>query len=484
MPLKSEMQIFLAHASEDKATVLKLYDQLEASGYKPWIDAHDLIPGQNWRAAIPKAIKSSAIFIACLSSASVAKRGYIQKEFRMAMEELGNIPPDEIYLIPLRLDECEIPDLRQSEYGLNLQDLHWSDYWQPDGFEKLIRAIALKFGVEDSPQPETVITSDYIYIERPPIESRCFQEVVKPGAVIRIQAPQRMGTTMLISRIFDYVKERNYRIVLLNLLRANESTLQDLETFLKWFCKQVGRQLKLENQLADYWEEDSGPNDNCTAYFEDYLLENLDSPLVLGLENLDRIFQYQTVAASFLGLLRAWHEDAKYMERWQKLRLVLAVSTEVFIPLDINQSPFNVGLPIELPEFNLEQVQELAKKYGLNWTAAQAKQLMAIVGGHPYLVDFTLNEVKASGESLAVILDQAHTEAGIFHRHLRKLWLRIEGKSELIAALKTVVNSEHPVAIDRDRLFELDSMGLVKKQGNQVEPRCQLYRLYFQDRLK
>ncbi len=61
---------------------------------------------------------------------------------------------------------------------------------------------------------------------------------------------------------------------------------------------------------------------------------------------------------------------------------------------------------------------------------------------------------------------------------MRKLWLRIEGKSELIAALKTVVNSEHPVAIDRDPLFELDSMGLVKKQGNQVEPRCQLYRLY------
>ena len=273
--MRSEIQIFLAHASEDKEAVLQLYDQLKTAGYKPWMDVHDLIPGQNWRAAIPKALKSSGIIVACLSSNSVAKRGYIQKEFRMAIEELSNLPPDEIYLIPLRLDACEIRDLQQFGYGLALRDLQWLDYWQPDGFEKLTHAIDLQFGIEDSlPTEVNINTVKGLYIERPPVESRCFQEVVKPGAVIRIQAPKQMGTTMLIERIFSHVQQLNYQTVPLNLLRANEATLKDLETFYKWFCKQVGRQLKLKNQLSEFWEEDSGPNDNCTLYSENYLLKN------------------------------------------------------------------------------------------------------------------------------------------------------------------------------------------------------------------
>ncbi len=139
---KSEIQIFLAHANEDKETVLKLYEQLKEAGYRPWLDKKNLIPGQNWRSVIPKAIKDSQLFIACLSKRSIAKQGYVQNEFKIALNQLASLPPNSIYLIPLRLDECEIPDLRQDEYGLNLRDIQWLDYWEADGFENLERAIA------------------------------------------------------------------------------------------------------------------------------------------------------------------------------------------------------------------------------------------------------------------------------------------------------------------------------------------------------
>ena len=145
---KSEIQIFLAHASEDKPAVLALHDRLKQAGYKPWLDKKDLIPGQIWRDEIPKAIKASQIFLACLSAKSANKQGYIQRELRIALDTLGQMLLGTIFFIPMRLEECEIPDLRLAEVGLNLRDLHWLDYWEEDGFEQLERAITYQFKLE------------------------------------------------------------------------------------------------------------------------------------------------------------------------------------------------------------------------------------------------------------------------------------------------------------------------------------------------
>ena len=156
---KSEIQIFLAHASEDKPAVLALHERLKQAGYKPWLGKKDLIPGQNWRSVIRKAIADSQLFIACLSQRSIAKQGFVQREFKMALNQYADRPPNSIYLIPLRLDECDIPDLRQEEYGLNLRDLHWLDYWEEDGFEQLERAITYQFKLEpEEPKKPVIVT--------------------------------------------------------------------------------------------------------------------------------------------------------------------------------------------------------------------------------------------------------------------------------------------------------------------------------------
>jgi formylglycine-generating enzyme required for sulfatase activity len=144
---KSEIQIFLAHASEDKPAVLALYNRLKQAGYKPWLDEEDLIAGQIWRDEIPKAIKASQIFLACLSAKST-KQGYIQRELRIALDILGEMLPGTIFFIPMRLEECEIPDLRSAEVGLNLRDIHRLDYWKENGFEQLERAITYQFKLE------------------------------------------------------------------------------------------------------------------------------------------------------------------------------------------------------------------------------------------------------------------------------------------------------------------------------------------------
>ena len=106
------------------------------------------------------------------------------------------------------------------------------------------------------------------------------------------------------------------------------------------------------------------------------------------LDEVDQVFQHPEIATDFFGLLRAWHERSKNEPTWQQLRMVIVHSQEVYIPLNMNQSPFNVGLPIELPEFTPAQVEELVQRHGLDWTAVDVEQLLGVVDGHPYPILF------------------------------------------------------------------------------------------------
>lgn len=139
--MTKKIKLFLAHASEDKEQVKAIYHRLKDSGFEPWLDEYDLLPGQNWRVEIPKVIRESDIFIACLSKNSVTKQGYVQKEFRLALDACAEKPAETIYLIPLKLDDSEVPNLQIPQLGINLRDYHWLNYWEGNGFENLLRSL-------------------------------------------------------------------------------------------------------------------------------------------------------------------------------------------------------------------------------------------------------------------------------------------------------------------------------------------------------
>ena len=125
----------------------QLYRELKALGFEPWLDSEDLLPGQVWKVEIPKAIRGAAVFLACLSSRSVAKVGYVQNEFRLALSAFGQRPAGSIYLIPVRLDDCEVPDLQMPDLGLRLRNLHWVDLFADDGLDRLVRALTEGAGI-------------------------------------------------------------------------------------------------------------------------------------------------------------------------------------------------------------------------------------------------------------------------------------------------------------------------------------------------
>ncbi|MDQ1471593.1 MAG: hypothetical protein QOJ99_3073 [Bryobacterales bacterium] len=110
--------VFIAYAVEDVAQAERLYAQLEARGFEPWLDRKRLMPGQNWPLRIQEAIEGADFFVACFSRNSVGKRGGFQAEVRLALECASRVPLDDVFLIPLRLDRCRVPAkiTRETQY--------------------------------------------------------------------------------------------------------------------------------------------------------------------------------------------------------------------------------------------------------------------------------------------------------------------------------------------------------------------------------
>ena len=136
MPDTRPLKVFLCHASADKVAVRKLYQYLHDRKMDPWLDVEKLLPGQNWQVEIPKALYASDVIIICLSKSSVDKEGYVQKEIKFALDKALEMPDGRIFLIPARLEECELPH--------SLSAYHYVDLFEADGYRRLLRSLRIR----------------------------------------------------------------------------------------------------------------------------------------------------------------------------------------------------------------------------------------------------------------------------------------------------------------------------------------------------
>ncbi|MEO0839951.1 MAG: AAA-like domain-containing protein [Cyanobacteria bacterium J06643_5] len=319
------------------------------------------------------------------------------------------------------------------------------------------------------------------YINRSPIEERCYEQIKQPGALIRIKAPRQMGKTSLLARIIDKSQSQGDITVNLDFELAASQVFINLDKFLRWFCASICLTLNIPNQIDDYWDLAAivGSSMTCKAYFEEYLLPTIDKPLTIGLDKVDKIFEYPEIYRDFFGLLRALHEEGKRREIWNKLKLIIVHSTEVYVPLDINQSPFNVGLSIELSEFNRQQILDLAQRHQLSWQNVEVDKIMNLVSGHPFLIRLAIYHIACENVTLNQILENATTSKSIYAEHLRYQSLILTQQPELAEAMKDIVNNSNPT-LSTVTKFKLQSMGLVELKGDNIFPRCNLYRQFLQ----
>lgn len=154
MPSSCPLKIFLCHSSGDKLEVEKLYEYFLKQGADPWLDSEKLLPGQDWNYEINKALDDSDVILLCLSKKSVDKEGYVQREIRVALDRALEMPDGRIFLIPGRLEECELPR--------RLQSYQWVDLFTEKGMVKLVQSLNLRakqagarpLSVDGAPVPE------------------------------------------------------------------------------------------------------------------------------------------------------------------------------------------------------------------------------------------------------------------------------------------------------------------------------------------
>lgn len=313
------------------------------------------------------------------------------------------------------------------------------------------------------------------YLVRSPDEAKASQTILEPGALVRIRGSRGMGKTSLIKRLLQVATEAHCKTIRLSLNNISPAAFEDLNSFLREFSLRVGEALHIPDQLDDYWDDFFGVTICCKSYFEEYLLPQIASPIVLALDDVDRLFPLQNLADDFFGLLRAWHEDAKTRAVWRQLRLIVAHSTDLYVPQNINKSPFNVGLPLDLVPLTPEQVQTLVEGWQISLSPDDVLALTLFVGGRPQLAQLACQGLSQNGGDLALLIQTALTPDSPFALPLQRLHQALEAQPELQTTLTALTAGATLDALPAAALYRLDSLGLVTTAHQQGKFSCELY---------
>ena len=334
----------------------------------------------------------------------------------------------------------------------------------------------------------------FIWRLSPTIEETCRQAIQNPGGLIRIKAPQKMGKTLLLRKTLDYARSLGYRTARIDFSEwgLNNPIFDDYEEFQKSLCIEISKCLEIkdkdiEKQISETWKIRLSQT-KPTNYFQDYLLSK--GPLVVGFDRFEVLFDKPNIFEDFCCLLRAWHEKTEL--QWQNLKLILVNSTDDYPVLDINHSPFNVGIGVDeltgLTGFSPLQAKELLKFY-LQEDSSRTDELILkdfvdFVGGHPFLLDESFKYLRRNPtQTLQQVKEESPTKTGIFNHHLGEILETLSKEShEYLKNDYIKIIQQYPNSVDlpQKSAFNLRSLGLIKNADNGCfVSSCDLYRLYF-----
>jgi serine/threonine protein kinase len=503
-------------AQPDQALADYLYDELTRQGHDVFID-RTMRTGDNWLAEIDERIKTSDFLVVLLSQTSAdsemvkaeVKRAY---DYRKSQGRPYTLPVRVAYegLLPYAIDAFLDP----------LQYVVWNT--RPDNErvrDEILAAIAGRLPPRSVIMPATreivfsedggiisnvetvhpplpefdprildaleapggvVKLRDNFYIERR-ADGQLKREVAKPGTTTTIRASRQTGKSSLLVRGVNYAREQGAKIVNLDLQRIDSDRMADPDLFLRDFADFIVRKLRLDlKEVENFWQGSLGSQEKLTSLMEDYVLLEADGPIILALDEVDRLLSVP-FHSDFFALLRSWHNSRALDESWDNLNIVMVISTEPYqLISDVNQSPFNVGLKIYLEDFDERQLRDLNHRHGSPVREAEFPALQSLLGGHPYLTRKAMYHLVADRMTWAELTHSAAQDHGPFGDHLRRhLWL-LRDRPDLQHALKQII--DHQRHDDESAVFRLLQAGLVSGSGDSYTCRCDLYRLYFSDK--
>ncbi|CAA6803387.1 MAG: TIR protein [uncultured Sulfurovum sp.] len=491
-----------AHREPDISLARSFVKELNILGYKTFLAKTDITMGEDWLGRIKNELLDCEYFLLLLSENSL-KSEMVLEEVKI-IKELQN-GSDFPVILPVRVN---LPFDKNINYELlkqidKIQQLIWKS---EEDTEKIVEIVsntiadekALEKSTEtlvlqdtDVPVPNaplileqptgTVPLDSQNYIERKD-DAKCYANLCDKYSLIRIKAPRQYGKTSLLARLIVKANEQNYSVVSFNFQEFDISLLSDLEELLEYIYETIADELDIEVKINKKILKKLTPMTKATKFMQK-LLSQLDKPLVLAIDEADRLFEYADVSDSFFGLIRAWHEKAKQDVNWENLKILLSHSTEPLLGItSINQSPFhNVGLGIELQAFNKDEVKELAERHSLVLSDYELNEFMSFIGGHPFLSRKVLFTMVDEKQSFSQIVSNAYKEGSIFSDHMRRyLWILKENK-KLVELLQSILNGE---SCNEDAsCYILEATGLIKNVLNKPIFSCELYREFFSKNL-
>jgi hypothetical protein len=318
---------------------------------------------------------------------------------------------------------------------------------------------------------------DKLYVERD-ADARLKQHLVQWGSTVTLRAPRQTGKTSLLMRGVQHARDQGQAVVFFDFQGGGRDPLASLETLLRELAESVCDELGLDEEtLARAWAGARSAPKKLLRFMEKDVLPTLDKPMVLAIDEADCLLQ-TNFYRDFFAMLRSWHNRRAARPEWEKLNMVLVISTEPYLLIDdVNQSPFNVGYNLSLADFDAAQVRELNRRHGSPVSENDLPRLLALLRGHPYLTRRALYALAAERLPWAELLAAAPTDQGPFGSHLLHQYWGVRDKPELKHALREIISAGK--CADEMALFRLLQAGLVRGSGESYTCRCGLYEQYF-----
>ncbi|MCW3050986.1 MAG: hypothetical protein JWN14_156 [Chthonomonadales bacterium] len=306
----------------------------------------------------------------------------------------------------------------------------------------------------------------------------------RQDSLIVLKGARQTGKSSLLARGLHYARSLGATTLVTSFDVFEPSNLDTLETVCLRLAASLAEHLDLDTLPDTVWKPMLGPHANLELYLHRYALTRSASPLVWGMDNVDRLFA-RPWHTEFFAMLRSWHDKRAFEphKQWRRLTLAFTCTAEPHLYIqDLNKSPFNIGTRILVRDFTPEHTATLNQRVGSPLhTPDDLATFYRLVGGHPYLTRYSLQVLAGGSSSLGTFIEQAADEDGTFGDHLRRMLHRLEEHPDLRAAVTLVLQGK---ACDETAFLRLRSMGMLSGSSSEhPQLRCDLYARYLARRL-
>ncbi len=500
--LLSPRRVFISYRTQEPDVTIaqQFHEALKAQGHEAFMAQKDLHLGDSWPQRLEQELQQSDYFLLLLSEQAASSEMVVAEvERSLRLQEAQGRPR----MLPIRINFPLSSPLNSNLRGyLNpTQQRAWTREADTPVLIQEVSAILMEnkdliarslpeshttpFVYESMPILEipagTMDPQSRFYVSRT-CDQIALETIQQAGITMTIKGPRQVGKSSLLSRVNGLAVEAGKQVAFLDFQLFDKSALGDADRFFYQFCAWLTDVLELEDKVDEYWKSPLGNSQRCTRYVGRHLLKALGMPLVLAMDEVERVFDTD-FRSDFFSMLRSWHNSRANTPIWKQLDLVLVTSTEPYQLIEnLNQSPFNVGQIIDLIDFTADQVAYLNHQHGGPLVDSQVTQLTELLAGHPFLTRKALYLIASNQLSISDLFDKATDDQGPFGDHLRYHLFRLSKKPDQRQALLDVIQTQ--TCMDDNVYFRLRGAGLItSREGNMVRPRCDLYARYFRERL-